>query len=263
MSLRFRPDSGTSQRYALEQETRMRFEGGPMAEMGEQQLVLHMFVTQTVTGPVEGGTGVRMTFDSTRFSSPGASADETGQMDRILRRLWGTTGDLVLDERMRVVRATFSDVPGVPAAMGDQLGSAARGMTFPLPETPVAEGDSWTESIELPVGELPGNPPPLRAQTTLTLRGIRVADGDTTVLLGVETQMPTDPITATIQGRETTIRFEGTLEGEQEFSLTRGIQRSGAVGGVVRMTMSGAAPEAGALTLVMDQRMRMRALDEP
>lgn len=255
--LRFHPATGTSRQWAIEQHTTMKFEDGPMARMGEQQMTMRMFVTQAVTGPAEGGIGLAVTFDSTMIESPGIPAE---QVAGPLRKMRGLKGEIVMDERMRVVRTRFNDPPGAPPNAGQQLGSSIRGMSFPLPEGRVGVGDSWAESIELPLGELPGNPGPVRAATTFTLREIRAAGSDTTVVFDVATKLPTEPIKVTIQGQEATFRLAGTLTGEQEFSVTRSMQQSGAVGGVVKMTMSGVMPGAAEMTMSLDQHMTMRTV---
>jgi hypothetical protein len=258
VTLRFQPAAGAAQQYAIEQHTTMNFEGGPMAQLGEQRMTVRMYVTQTVTGPAEGGTAVTLTFDSTQLESP---ALPVGQMDDALRRMRGLTGQLIVDERMRVVGVAFQSVAGLPPNVGDQLGSTVRGLVFPFPEQPVRVGESWTEAIDLPLGELPGNPGPVRATTTLTLREVRVQEGDTSVVLDVVSAMPQDPIRVQAEGGQATIRLNGALEGEQEFSLTRGLPLTAAIAGVVRMTMTG--PSGEEMTLMLDQHVTMRPVGGP
>lgn len=255
--LRFHPAPGTSRQWAIEQHTTMKFLDGPMAQMGEQKMTMRMFVTQAVTGPAEGGVSIAVTFDSTMIESPAIPA---AQVAGPLRKMRGLKGEIVMDDRMRVVRTKFSDPPGAPPNAGQQLGSTIRGMSFPLPEGRVGVGDSWTESIELPLGDLPGNPGPVRAATTFTVKEIRAVGADTTVVFDVVTTLPTEPIKVTIQGQEATFRLAGTLTGQQEFSVTRSMQHAGEVGGVVKMTMSGAMPGAGEMTMSLDQRMSIRTV---
>jgi len=255
--LRFHPAPGTSRQWAIEQRTTMKFEDGPMAQMGEQQMTMRMFVTQAVTGAADGGIAMAVTFDSTMIESPAIPA---AQVAGPLRKMRGLKGEIVMDERMRVVRATFNAPPGAPPNAGEQLGSSIRGMSFPLPEGRVGVGDSWSELIELPLGELPGNPGPVRAATTFTVREIRAVGSDTIVVLDVSTVLPTDPIKVTIQGQVATFRLAGTLTGQQEFSVARSMQQGGDVGGVVKMTMSGAMPGAGEMIMSLDQRMTMRTV---
>lgn len=261
IALRYHPPAGASQQFAIDQATRMRFEGGPMAEMGEQHMTMRMFVTHAVTGPVEGGTGVTVTFDSMQIES---SMMPQGAADDALRRVRGLRGDLVLDERMRVVRASFANVPGAPAGMSRQLSGSVKGASFsvPFPQQAVGVGDKWTETTEVPLGELPGNPGPIKATTEVRVLEIRTQDGDTVVVLDVTTTMPADPITIRAEGEEATITFAGTLAGDQEFSLARGAAISGTMGGEVRMTME--SPRlAGGMTMVMNQQLTLQSLGAP
>lgn len=256
--LRYHPPAGASQQLAIEQEIGMRFEGGPMAEMGEQRMTTQMFVTQAVAGPVEGGTAVTVTFDSMHVSSPMLPPRA---MEQALRQMRGVKGDLVLDERMRVVRASFTGVRGVPADISQQLGSSVRGASFsiPFPARAVGVGDKWTETVEVPLGEIPGNKGPIKATTEIRVLEIRVQDGDTIVVLDVGTRLPTDPIAMSAEGEQGTITFAGVLAGDQEFSLPRGAVISGTMGGEVRITVSSPS-SPGTMTMVMNQRLTMRAL---
>jgi hypothetical protein len=103
----------------------------------------------------------------------------------------------------------------------------------------------------------------VRASTTLTLREIRVEGADTTVVFSVVSAMPKDPIRVTAEGQTATIQLTGTLEGEQTFSLTRGMPSMAAMAGVVRMTVSGAFAGPGEMTLILDQRIDMRTVGGP
>ena len=261
ITLRYRPPAGSSQQLAIEQATRMRFEGGPMAQLGEQEMTMRMFVTQAVTGPVEGGTAVTVTFDSFHVQSP--TLPQQG-MDQALRQARGMTGEMVLDDRMRVVRASFAGAPGVPAGLSRQLGGNVRGASFaiPFPAQPVGVGDVWTETIEVPLGQVPGASGPIKATTEARVLEIRVAEGDTIVVLDVVSKMPTDPITVSAQGEQATINLAGSLTGDQEFSLARGATVSGKLGGEVRMTMSSPRTPGG-MTMVMDLRLTLRSLGAP
>lgn len=257
VTLRFAPTPGTTRHYVIEQHTKMRFEGGPMAQLGEQQMTFRVFVTEAIAGPASGGTAVALTFDSTHAESP---ALPVGRMEEALRRMRGLTGQLVLDERMRVIDATFKPAPGLPAKVGEQLGSIVQGMAFPFPARPVGVGDSWTEAVALPLGELPGSPGPVRASTSLRLREIHRDAADTTVVFEIVSAMPKDPIHLRINGQDATIHLAGTLEGEQEFSLTHSMPLTAAMTGVIRMTTSDPITGGQATTLNLDQRVVMRTV---
>jgi hypothetical protein len=119
------------------------------------------------------------------------------------------------------------------------MGTGVKAMVFALPEQPVGPGDSWTVATDLPVGQLPGVSGAGASRTRLTVKEIRVARGDTTVLLDVETTFPGDPITLSIAGQPATLRLSGSLAGDQVFSLTRGVVVSGAMRGTMKMNVSG------------------------
>ncbi len=236
VTLRYHPPAGAVHRYALDQINKMSMEAGPMAGMGEQQLTLQMHFTQNVTGPVPGGIEVKVTFDSTRMEAPGVSPE---MLARELDQLRGLVSTVLFDERAQVVRSDMGAAPGVAPELTSQMATGVKAMAFALPDQPVGRGDSWTVKTDLPVGQLPGVSGAGASLTKLTVQDIRVAGGDTTVLLGVETTFPGDPITLSIAGQPATLRLSGGLSGDQTFSLTRGVVVSGTMKGTMKMNVSG------------------------
>jgi hypothetical protein len=236
VTLRYHPPAGAVHRYALDQINKMSMEAGPMAGMGEQQLTLQMRFTQNVTGPVPGGIEVKVTFDSTRMEAPGVSPE---MMARELNQLRGLVSTVLFDERAQVIRSDMGAAPGVAPELTSQMTTGVKAMMFALPEQAVGRGDSWTVKTDLPVGQLPGASGAGASLTKLTVQDIRVAGGDTTVLLGVETTFPGDPITLSIAGQPATLRLSGGLSGDQTFSLTRGVVVSGTMKGTMKMNVSG------------------------
>src|SRR6185503_8210116 len=95
VKLRYHPPAGAVHRYALHQINNMKMEAGPMMGMGEQRLTLQMRLTQNVTGPVSGGTEVKVTFDSVQLEAPGIPADV---MARELDQLRGLVSTVLFDE---------------------------------------------------------------------------------------------------------------------------------------------------------------------
>ncbi|MGH7568361.1 MAG: hypothetical protein ACREL9_05210 [Gemmatimonadales bacterium] len=255
ITLRFHPPAGAAYPYELEQQITIKGESGPVAGMGEQKITMRIFLTQAVTGPTEGGVGVTVTFDSTSMESPSGPA---GMMDAQLRRLRGMTGQFVYDDRMRVVRADFDPPPGMNAPMTQQIGNAARGMSFPLPAGPVGRGDTWSDRIELPVSEIPGTSGPIAATTTITLQEIQVADADTTVRLSIDTKLPEDPIPLIFQGQRITMRVSGSMAGEQVFSVGRGAVVRGTMRGTMRFRLSGGVLGSQEMAMSMDQQVTIR-----
>ncbi len=198
VTLRYHPPAGAAYHYALDQQNAMRIEGGPMSAMPEQTFRMRMYYTQLVKGPAQGGVAVTVTFDSTSIEAPGMGP---GAMGPALDRMRGMKSDVVYDERMHVLSAAFTGLAGAPSPVTEQLGSSMKGMAFPLPEGPVGVGDSWVAEHDLPLGQQAlSTSGPLKSRTRITVKEIQVAGVDTSVLLGIETSFPDEPITLTQQG---------------------------------------------------------------
>src|SRR2546428_13714411 len=55
VSLRYHPPTGATYHYALKQQNSVKMEGGPMAQLPGQDVTLHIYYSQAVTGPPPGG----------------------------------------------------------------------------------------------------------------------------------------------------------------------------------------------------------------
>ena len=238
VTLRYHPPAGAAYHYALDQQNAMRFEGGPMGAVPEQTFRMRMYYTQLVKGPAPGGVAVTVTFDSTSLDAPGMGA---GAMRPALDRMRGMRSDVVYDDRMHVLSAAFTGLTGAASPVTEQLGSSLKAMAFPLPEGPVGVGDSWVAEHELPLGRQALNASrPLKSRTRITLKEIQIAGADTSVVLGIETHFPDEPITLTQQGeggapQTGTLRLSGSLSGEQVYSLQRSAQVRAMMGGTIKM----------------------------
>jgi hypothetical protein len=258
VTLRYRPPAGAAYHYALDQQNTMRIEGGP-GGLPEQTFRMRMYYTQLVKGPEQGGVAVTVTFDSTSLEAPGMGP---GAMRPALDRMRGMKSDVVYDERMHVLSAAFSGLTGAPSPVTEQLGSSMKSMAFPLPEEPVGVGDSWVAEHELPLGRQALNASrPLKSRTKITLKEIQIAGADTSVLLGIETTFPDDPITLTQPGeggvpQHGTLRLSGSLSGEQLYSLRRSAQVRAMMGGTIKMKTGNAGqPE---MTMAMTQQTSLQ-----
>lgn len=258
VTLRYHPPAGAAYHYTLDQQNTMRIEGGPNA-MPEQTFRMRMYYTQLVTGPAQGGVAVTVMFDSTSLEAPGMGP---GAMQPALDRMRGMKSDVVYDERMHVLSAAFSGLTGAPSPVTEQLGSSMKSMAFPLPDQPVGVGDSWVAEHELPLGRQALNASrPLKSRTKITVKEIQIAGADTSVLLGIETTFPEDPITLTQRGeggapQTGTLRLSGSLSGEQVYSLKRSAQVRAMMGGTIKMkTGTAGQPE---MTMAMTQQTSLQ-----
>jgi hypothetical protein len=202
---------------------------------------------------------VTVMFDSTSLEAPGMGP---GAMQPALDRMRGMKSDVVYDERMHVLSAAFTGLTGAPSPVTEQLGSSMKSMAFPLPEGPVGVGDSWVAEHELPLGRQALNASrPLKSRTKITVKEIQIAGADTSVLLGIETTFPEDPITLMQQGEGAapqtgTLRLSGSLSGEQLYSLKRSAQVRAMMGGTIKMkTGTAGQPE---MTMAMTQQTSLQ-----
>lgn len=257
ITLRYHPPAGAVYRYTLEQHNAMAMQGGPLAGMGKQELVMRIHFTQAVKGPVPGGVEVQVTFDSTQMEAPGVPPE---MMARELARLRGLRSTVLFDERGQVVRTDFVPAPGVPPEMTAQMAAGVKTMSFAFPLEPVGQGDSWTVATELPMGQLPGASASRSgtARTTLTVKEIRIAGSDTTVVLDVKTTFPNDPIQLDVGGQRATLRLSGTMLGGQEYSLTRGTVVAGTLKGTMKMNITGGSVGRQGMDMTSDAETTLR-----
>jgi hypothetical protein len=172
--------------------------------------------------------------------------------------------DIVYDDRMHVLSAAFTGLGGAPSPVTEQMGTSMKSMAYPLPEGPVGVGDSWVSEHELPLGQQLNASHPIKSRTKITVKEIQIAGSDTSVLLGIETSFPDEPITLTQQGKggapqTGTLRLSGHLSGEQLYSLTRSAQVRAMMGGTIKMK-SGATGQPPS-TMAMTQQTSLQLLE--
>lgn len=251
VSLRFHPPAGAVYHYALEQRTEVGIASGPLAAMGKQRLFMRLHFTQTVKGPTDGGTEVEVVFESMEMEIPGVSPDVVG---RELAKLNGLRSTIVYDERGKVVRSTFAPAPTVDPELTKEMATGVQTMTFGFPDKPVGQGDSWTITTALPLPPVPGSntAPAGPAKTTLTVREIRIAGSDTSVVLDITTAFPSAPIPVRSEGQTGTLKLDGELRGHQQFSISRGAILDGTIKGSTKMHMTSAMLGAKGMDMVTD-----------
>lgn len=252
--LRYHPNVGAVFRYRLEQMSRLAPDT-PGADSGARH-TLELTFTQRIDSA---GSRVRVTttLDSALVSSPMLSPSAAADAERRVR---ATRLTAVYDDRQRLLRHDWSALDRLPATLGDQIRLGFRAIALPLPEQAVGAGDSWTNEVELPFGEFAGGAP-IKATTRLTVREVRVAAGDTTVRLGVETALPDRPLYFSIGGQPLTVRLRGAITGEQLLSLTRGAIVRASLVGTMRVNLQGGFLGPQGMAMRVDQQGAMRLVD--
>jgi hypothetical protein len=260
VTLRYHPPAGAVYPYALEQRTTVTMRSGPLRGAGKQQLNMFMRFTQTVVGPVQGGTEVQVVFDSTAMEMPGVTREVIAPE---MAKLKGLRSRVVFDERAQIVSTDVAAHPGVPPELATQMGAGIKAMTFAFPEQPVRIGDSWTVTSELPVGQLPGTDASQAgaATTTLTVREIRASGSDTVVVLDIKTAFPSGPIQLVFAGQQATLTMSGALSGEQLFSLSKGAVVDASIKGTMTMNITAASLGTQAMVMETETENRLRLVD--
>jgi hypothetical protein len=231
--LRYRPPTGAAYRFALEQHSAFTVARGGGPPVPGPDMTMRVYYTQAVTGPTTGGIGATVTYDSTTVE-PAAVAPT-------LERMRGLTSNVVYDERGRVVSARLAALGAAPSALADGIEKSVRGTAFPLPDTPVGVGDSWT-SEEDQLGVKVGLP--VKARMRFIVKAIQATEGDTTVLIGVERTFAGDPVTVTRVSRpgvpeRDVVRVTGRITGERIFSLAKSAPLRSTLGGTIQIDVSG------------------------
>jgi hypothetical protein len=249
--LRYHPRAGAVFQYQLEQTSRLAPDT-PAADSGPRNTLALRF-TQRVDSS---GDRVRLTttLDSAQLSTPLLSPASAAQAEA---RVPATRLSAVFDDRQRLLGHDWSALDRLPPTIGDQIQLGFRAMAVPFPEQPVGMGDSWTNEVELPFGEYAGGAV-IKATTRLTVRALSVAAGDTTVRLGVETELPDRPLYFSIGGQAITVRLAGALTGEQVLSLTRGALVEASLVGTMKVNVKGGFLGPQGMAMRVDQQGTMR-----
>lgn len=221
IALRYHPPMGAVYHHTFELQGRVTTPPGLFGGRTgrSQETNMRMYSTQTVKGPVDDGVEIEVVADSASMTQPTVSPDS---LSRYLSEVRGLRNTIIYDDRSQVVRNALTSDPA--RGVASQLAYTLQGASYAFPEQPVGRGDSWTMNAPLPYREFLTNEVsgPDSAKTTLTLREIRINDGDTVVVLDVKTAYPTTPLHVLIGGFRASMRISGDIGGHQEFSITRG-----------------------------------------
>ena len=256
--LRYHPPAGAVYRYVLEQTSRFAPDTATAADSSTLTSMTLAF-SQAVGARAADGIPVAVTLDSSTVASPMLNPAAAAAAAAQLRGLRLTA---VLDDRLRMVRDDLSALARLPALVREQVQLGIRAAALPFPEQPVGMGDRWTNEIELPFAQLASGTP-LTVASTITVRGISVSRGDTTVLLGVETSLPQHPLQFNFGGQTVSVALRGGITGEQVFSLTRGAVVSGSLGGTIHLNVSGGFFGPQGMAMRVEQHATTRLVETP
>lgn len=258
VTLRYHPTAGSVFRYALQQQAKIRLEGGPLAQAPGMEMGMNAQLKQAVGGPREGGTAVTWSIDTLSLVAPAGMAAMSSAMEQQLARIRAMSFDFVYDDRMIPIRVKFNDPLGQESAVGDRIRRNATMFSFPLPVDPIGKGDTWRAASDLPLNGVPGASGTLTVESVLTVKDIRISGGDTTVVIGIQTTFPDQPITVTREGQAATVKISGTMTGEQQFSLSQGALVSGKMGGTMKLQVTLPALSAKPIAMSLDQETSMQ-----
>ncbi len=250
--LRYHPPTGATYAYQLDQTSRI----GPdtMASDSTNQNVLHLAFRQSIGVVTPESVTVTATLDSARVSSPmlsPAAARDAAQ------QLQGVRLTALFDQQQRLIREDWAGIRRLPGVVGDQLQLVFRAAAVTLPDRPVGSGDSWTNTVELPFGQMAGGAP-LTATTRVSVQDLRVVAGDTIARLIVATGVPDRPMRFSFGGQSISVRLMGTITGDQTFSVTRGALVDANLGGTILVRVNGGVFGPQGLTMRVDQQGAMR-----
>ncbi|HYK81664.1 MAG TPA: hypothetical protein VEU55_00845 [Gemmatimonadales bacterium] len=232
ITLRYRPPTGTAYHYALEQANSWMVRGGGRGALQGSDLTLHLYFTQAVTGPVAGGLGATVIYDSATMVPTGYAP--------ALDRMRGLASAVVYDDRGQVVSAHFTALSGAPSPIADKLAQSVLETALPLPERAVGVGDSWTAE-DAPLGATLGVS--VKARLRCTVQEIRRGAADTTVRITVERTFLGDPVTVTELSpagvpERRVVRVAGKFTGERLLSVATSLPVRATLGGLMTIDVS-------------------------
>jgi hypothetical protein len=248
--LRFHPPVG--ERYAVVQTQMVRTapdSGSPQA-MPAMAMTIRTFSRDSILERVADTIRVLQVIDSMHADMPVSTAPDMFSQAR------GMQGLISYDDRMAVRRAAFTDPGGNSTRFSGSMAEAVRTYAIGFPPQAVAVGDSWSTTINAGLGQtFPGMSDSLAIAATLTVDSVIVTGRDTTVLLKVRLVFPETPLVLKTGGVEMTMRMSGVIEGEELFSIARGVMLRSTMDGTMHMTMSSAAFGATPVRMAMTQHL--------
>jgi len=262
--LRYHPKANTTHRYTLDEQMKLAV-AGPPAQLPAMDMGMSVQLRERVGEPSRigagvGGTAVSWSVDTLTFRAPAGIDAASPALAAQMARVKAMSFDLVYDDRRIPLRVQVHDPLGAASAEGRRVTGNVEMFNYPLPVEPVGKGDHWRVETDIPLPEAGG---PISVQSVLTVKDITVAAGDTTVVFGVSTQFPDQPIAISRMGRTMTMKLSGTITGEQTFSLSQGMVLDATVSGTIKMAMAVPGLPAVPIALSLDMQATLKRLTAP
>jgi len=262
--LRYHPKANTTHRYVLDEQMKLAV-AGPPAQLPAMDMGMSVQLRERVGEPSRngagvGGTAVSWSVDTLTFRAPAGIDAASPALAAQMARVKAMSFDLVYDDRRIPLRVQVHDPLGAASAEGRRVTGNVEMFNYPLSVEPVGTGDHWRVETDIPLPEAGG---PISVQSVLTVKDITVAAGDTTVVFGVSTQFPDQPIAISRMGRTMTMKLSGTITGEQTFSLSQGMVLDATVSGTIKMAMAVPGLPAVPIALSLDMQATLKRLTAP
>lgn len=243
--LRFHPPAGARYTVVQTQVINSAPDSGSAQGMPASSMTIRMFSRDSVLAPAADTARLQEVIDSGVADTPGPFG---GALAAALAQARGMHGVVAYDDRMTIRSVAFTAQSGESSQMSESMSQGIRSFGIPLPAAPVAPGDTWSTSLRGGLGRaFPGISDSLVLQAALAVDRVDVTAGDTTVTIKVRLTFPDAPFSINTRGMQMTMQMSGAMNGEEVFSLTRGMMSRTELDGTIHMTAT--SPMLGAMAL--------------
>ena len=208
--LRVTPPVGQVTHYRTLSQTWMQIPGMTSSDTTQPTVTQTMFTTRTVTGMDGTAHVVTLVVDSSQRQMPGMGG--MGPGGDMLRGMITTQH---VDSRGRVLSSVVTPPPGAPPMVAQAMQrSGARG-TPAMPERAVSPGETWTDTMSMPLGGGRGAQAATTFVMTYKLERVERRGGGRVAVVSMDGAVHTDSASAA----GATV---GTMTGEIAFDLDAG-----------------------------------------
>ena len=120
-------------------------------------------------------------------------------------------------------RRLWVDTTSIPDSIVNVFRGIALNGMIPLPDQPVGVGDSWSSEGPMQEAHFLGSLRNVHASTRCKVKAIRVVEGDTLVDFDIKLRVRGDLMSPRGEGP---FDLDGTLDGRETFSVSRGVTES-------------------------------------